>query len=77
MGRQKFMRGHDVANLNCGVLGHDRSDALGTEEFFARQAVVEDQADRIDIAALIELFSGELLGTHVKRCAEDHARLGE
>ena len=71
------MHCYEVADAGGGVFRDHGRDSFRAEQILARDAVVEDQAERVDVAPFVELLPGELLGTHVERCPHDHSRLGQ
>ncbi len=56
-------------------VGECFGDGLGAEQSLAGQHLVEHDAERPDVGALVDRLPLGLLGTHVRRGAEDHPRL--
>ena len=59
--------GHDLGRPRRGVVQvgqHRRRDGPARVRRLARQRVVEDAAERVDVGARVDLVAGELLGRH-------------
>ena len=54
-----------------------REGCFGDERLFAREHLVEDHAEAVEVAALVERQAVSLLGAHVMRSAEDRADAGD
>ena len=63
--------------LALHVLVHDRHVIAARVGRHAGQHFVEDDAERVDVGALVDLLAEDLLGRHVLRRADDVAGLGE
>ncbi|PRQ04694.1 hypothetical protein ENSA5_05430 [Enhygromyxa salina] len=68
--RQRRRRGHDLH-------AQDRREIVAVEGRLTSEHLVGEDADGVEIAALVDLAARGLLGAHVARGAKDHARAGQ
>ena len=54
---------------------HDGPGARTAERFLAGEELIQDDAGREDVAALVDVAGGDLLGRHVRRRADERAGL--
>ena len=66
--------GAHVGGRLVGDLRHQRVHRIGLERQVAGEQLEQHRAERIDVAAAVDVAAGHLLGRHEARRAEHHAR---